>query len=136
VVGQVYLKESTEKISLDSVIVGQVEVEGVKKNVYGTVTAEFTTFKKMVSSKGLLDLQIYDPLAQRVINQQKMPGEFVWASEWATFKGDERALSKDQVARCKLREVPPPLPQDLFLEFCKPIYGQVTSHLERFYRSY
>jgi sarcosine oxidase delta subunit len=136
VVGQVYLKESTEKLSRDSVIVGQVEVEGVKKNVYGTVTAELTTFKKMVSSKGLLDLQIYDPLAQRVINQQKMPGEFVWASEWANFKGDERALTKDQIARCKLKEVPPPLPQDLFLEFCKPIYGQVTSHLERFYRSY
>jgi hypothetical protein len=136
VVGQVYLKESTEKISRDSVIVGQVEIEGIKKNVYGSVTAELTTFKKMVSSKGLLDLQIYDPQAQRVINQQKMPGEFVWASEWATFKGDERALTKDQIARCKLRDVPPPPPQDLFLEFCKPIYGQVTAHLERFYRSY
>lgn len=136
VVGQIYMKESTEKISRDSVIVGQVEVEGVKKNVYGTVTAELTTFKKTVSSKGLLDLQIYDPMAQRIINQQKMPGEFVWASEWANFKGDERALTKDQIARCKLKEVPPPPPQDLFLEFCKPIYGQVTSHLERFYRSY
>jgi hypothetical protein len=136
VVGQVYLKESTEKISRDSVIVGQVEVEGVKKNVYGTVSAELTTFKKMVTSKGLLDLQIMDPQAHRVVNQQKLPGEFVWASEWATFKGDERALTKDQVNRCKLREVPPPAPQDLFLEFCKPIYSQVTSHLERFYHSY
>jgi hypothetical protein len=136
VVGQVYLKESSERISRDSVIVGQVEVEGVKKNVYGTVKAELTSFRKTISSNGLMDLQIYDPIACRVVNQQKMPGEFVWVSEWATFKGDERALTKDQLKRCKLREVPPPPPQDLFIEFCKPIYGQITSHLERYYRNY
>lgn len=135
-VGQVYMKESTEKISRDSVVVGQVEVEGVKKNVYGKVSAELTLFRKTVSSNGILDLQIYDPIANRVINQQKLPGEFVWQSEWATFKGDERALTKVQLERCKLREVPPPAPQDLFTEFCKPIYGQVTSHLERYYRNY
>lgn len=136
VVGQVYFKEASEKISRDSVVVGHVEVEGVKKNVYGTVTAEFISFRKTVSSRGVLDLQIYDPMASRIINQQKMPGEFVWQSEWATFKGDERALSKKQLELCKLKEVPPPPPQDLFIEFCKPIYGQVTGHLERFYRSY
>ncbi len=136
VVGQMYLKESTQKVSRDSVIVGQVEVEGVKKNVYSTVTAEYTTFRKTVNSQGLMDLQIYDPVANRVINQQKMPGEFLWVTEWATFKGDERALTKAQLDRCKLKEVPPPPPQDLFIEFCKPIYSQVTGHLERYYRNY
>jgi hypothetical protein len=60
----------------------------------------------------------------------------VWQSEWGTFKGDERALTKKQLDICKLREVPPPPPQDLFIEFCKPIYAQVTGNLERFYRSY
>jgi sarcosine oxidase delta subunit len=136
VVGQVYLKESTETITRDSVVVGKVEVNGVKKDVYGKVTAQFTTFRKTVSSKGLMDMQILDPAANRVVNQQKMPGEFVWQSEWGTFKGDERALNKKQLDICKLREVPPPPPQDLFIEFCKPIYSQVTANLERFYRSY
>ncbi len=136
VVGQVYLKESTETLTRDSVVVGQVEVDGVKQNVYGKVTAQFTTFRKTVSSRGLLDMQIFDPVANRVVNQQKMPGEFVWQSEWGTFKGDERALNKKQLDVCKLREVPPPPPQDLFTEFCRPIYAQVTDNLQRFYRNY
>ncbi len=136
VVGQVFLKESTETFTRDSVVVGQVKVEGVNKDVYGKVSAQFTTFRKTISSRGLLDMQIYDPTANRVVNQQKMPGEFVWQSEWGTFKGDERALTRKQLEICQLREVPPPPPQDLFIEFCKPIYGQVTAHLQNYYRNY
>jgi hypothetical protein len=136
VVGQVFLKESTETFTRDSVVVGQVKVEGVIRDVYGKVSAQFTTFRKTVSSRGLLDMQIYDPAANRVVNQQKMPGEFVWQSEWGTFRGDERALTKKQLEICQLREVPPPPPQDLFIEFCKPIYTQVTAHLQNYYRNY
>ncbi len=136
VVGQVFFKESTETFTRDSVVVGKTEVNGVKKDVYGTVTAKYTVFRKTVSSRGLLDMQIYDPAADRVVNQEKLPGEFVWTSEWASFKGDERALDKKQLALCNRREVPPPAPQDLFIEFCKPIYSQVTSSLSRFYRNY
>jgi hypothetical protein len=136
VVGQVFLKESTETFTRDSVVVGQVKVEGINRDVYGKVSAQFTTFRKTISSRGLLDMQIYDPTANRVVNQQKMPGEFVWQSEWGTFKGDERALTKKQLEICQLREVPPPPPQDLFIEFCKPIYSQVTAHLQNYYRNY
>ncbi len=136
VVGQVYLKENTETFSRDSVVVGKTEVDGAKRNVYGTVTAKYTVFRKTVSSRGLLDMQILDPNANRIVNQEKLPGEFVWVSEWASFKGDERALDKKQLELCNRREVPAPPPQDLFIEFCKPIYSQVTGSLSRYYRNY
>ena len=29
--------------------------------------------------------------------QDKMPGEFIWISEWASFNGDDRALSQQQL---------------------------------------
>jgi hypothetical protein len=136
VVGQVYMKESTETFTRDSVVVGKVKVEGVEKPVYGTVSAKLTRFQKTVSSRGLMDLQIYDAASQRILSQNKMPGEFVWRSEWGAFNGDERALNKQQLTLCKSREIPPPAPQDLFIEFCKPIYTQVTSSLQSFYRNY
>ncbi len=136
VVGQVYMKESTEEIARDSVIVGQVKTENGSQNVYGTVKAKFTLFQKSISSKGLMDLQIFDPNTNRVMYQTKMPGEFVWRSEWGNYKGDERALTDKQVKIAHLREAVPPPPQDLFIEFCKPIYIQATNTLRDFYRNY
>jgi len=68
--------------------------------------------------------------------QDKMPGEFIWISEWASFNGDDRALSQQQLNMTKQREVQPPTPQDLFVEFTKPIYDQVTSRLSSFYSRY
>ncbi|MDJ1504808.1 hypothetical protein [Xanthocytophaga agilis] len=136
VVGQVYMKESTEEISRDSVIVGQVKTPAGNKNVYGTVKAKFTLFQKTISSRGLMDLQVMDPHTKRVLFQEKMPGEFIWKSEWASYKGDERALTDKQVKLSQLREAQPPAPQDLFIEFCKPIYTQATGTLRKYYQNY
>jgi len=136
VVGQVYMKESSEEVSRDSVVVGRVKTEAGNKNVYGTVKAKFVLFQKTISSRGLMDLQIMDPNTHRVVFQEKMPGEFVWRSEWASYKGDERALTDKQLKLTRLREAQPPPPQDMFIEFCKPIYSQSTNVLRRFYKNY
>jgi hypothetical protein len=37
-------------------------------------------------------------------------GQFIWFTEWSNFNGDERALSKDQLAMCSKKPVPPPRP--------------------------
>ncbi len=133
VVGQTYIKEKTKDFTQDSVIVGQVNVGGETKDVYGKVKAEFTTFTKYLDSKGLLDLRIYDGRTDRILFQRKMPGQYQWISEWATFKGDERALTNEQLELAKQREIPPPDPQFLFAQFCNPIYSQASGHLRRFY---
>lgn len=136
VVGQTYIKEKTREIRKDSVVVGQVEVDGETKDVYGTVKAEYTTFSKYLDSKGLLDLKIFDGRTDRVLFQRKMPGQYQWLSEWATYKGDERALTDEELKLSELREAPSPNPQFLFRQFCEPIYSQASGHLRRFYRNY
>ncbi len=135
-VGQEYVKETIEEVSRDSVVVGQVEVEGQSRDVYGTVKAKVSTFEKTVTSAGLLDLKIYDAHTNELLLQEKFNGEFVWTSAWGNYKGDERALSREQQAICELEEVPPPAAEDLFIEFSRPIYEQVTSRLRRFYKNY
>ncbi len=136
VVGQVYMKESSEEVLRDSVVVGQVKTESGNKNVYGTVKAKFILFQKTISSRGLMDIQVMDAQTNRVLFQEKMPGEFVWRSEWGSYKGDERALTDKQLKIAHLREAQPPQPQDLFIEFCKPIYTQATGTLRRYYQNY
>jgi hypothetical protein len=50
-------------------------------------------------------------------------------TQWGTLNGDERALTPEQIKLCSLRDVPPP-PQDLFVAFTQPIYGQITAKIQ------
>jgi hypothetical protein len=117
--------------------VGTVKLDdGTIKKVYGTVKAKLHSYRREVISRGTLDVSIEDFPMNRIISQRKFDGQFVWYNEWATFNGDERALSQDQLARCNLRPALPPPPQELFVQFTKPIYNQVTPFLRDFYQKY
>ena len=98
--------------------------------------ANVTQSRKTVRSAGLLDMQIKDFRTKRVVNQEKFNGEYNWMCEWAHFNGDERALTPAQLRKCKSQELLPPDPQQLFIEFSKPIYERLTSKLQTYYAKY
>lgn len=136
VVGQIYMKESSKTVTRDSVVVGTTEVDGEKVDVYGTVEAEFISYRKYIDSRGLLDMKIYDAVTDRILFQRKMPGEFNWVAEWATYKGDKRALTDEEFELTRLSEPPNPAPQFLFEQFCQPIYSRAVGHIKDFYSRY
>ncbi len=133
VVGQTYVKEKVEKLKKDSVVIGETRS---KQKIYGTVTATLSIFDKKISSSGLLDMTITDWASNKIIKRQKMPGTFVWQDSWASYKGDERALNSQQLRLTKKREVVPPPPDALFVEFTKPIYSQLVDEISYFYNKY
>jgi hypothetical protein len=135
-VGNSVLREKEETVTKDSVKVGEAKIEGKTVPVYNTVKAKLTTYRKELISNGLLSMIVVDAKTNGVLTTRKFTGEFVWVSQWARFNGDERALSDDQLRICKLREQQPPHPQDLFLEFTKPIYNQLIPAVRGFYQSY
>jgi hypothetical protein len=135
-VGNSVLKEKEEVVTRDSVKVGEAKVNGKSIPVYNTVKAKFTTYRKEVMSAGLLSMVIVDGKTNGVLTHRKFNGEYVWVSQWARFNGDDRALSDQQLSLCKLREQQPPAPQDLFLEFTKPIYNQLIPSIRSFYQNY
>jgi hypothetical protein len=98
------------------------------------VKAKVRQYEENVVSSGLLDFRIIDPRSKAVLTQEKLPGSFTWVMQWATFNGDERALTPELKKICSLRDVPPPPPQDLFVGFTQPIYGQITAKIQSFYR--
>lgn len=135
-VGQSKAFQKEETITRDSVKVGEVELEdGTKKPVLGTVSAKLITRRLEVLSGGILSMTVNDGFNKTRIYRDEMPGEFLWFAEWGTFKGDERALSEEQTKVCNSIEMSPPLPQDLFVEFTKPIYSQLTDKLNRYYQN-
>lgn len=135
-VGNTTLKEKEETVTKDSVRVGEVKLEGKTVPVYNTVKAKLTVTRKEVLSSGLLSMVVMDARTSGVLTHKKFNGDFLWVNSWARFNGDERALSAQQLAMCKQKEMQPPGAQDLFLEFSKPIYNQLIPALRGFYQSY
>lgn len=138
VVGQTYVKEKEASREKENVVIREVKVsEDSTRKEYGTVKATVTQFTKEISSSGLLDVKIIDARTNGVVSQQKFPGTFVYYDYWGFFNGDERALNKDDKKFIKKkREAPNPLPQDLFIEFTKPIFDQTTAFISDFYTSF
>ena len=82
------------------------------------------------------DLTISDWQTGKIIKRKKLPGTYIWQDQWANYKGDERALSRQQLAMTKRRETMPPAPAALFVEFTKPIYAQLVDEVNSFYSRY
>ncbi len=137
VVGETNIQTDRQTVtSKDSVKTGEANVNGKKVPVYGKVNAQIAKSRKAVRSRGILSLEIYDFQTNKVLSREEIPGEYTWVNEWASFNGDERALTNVELNMTKNREQLPPPPQQLFIEFTKPIYDQVTSRIKRFYEKY
>ncbi|MEQ9440889.1 MAG: hypothetical protein RIG62_17715 [Cyclobacteriaceae bacterium] len=113
-----------------------VEKHTSKRPVYDKVTAKLITTRVEISSGGILGLTVVDGGNNRVLHRDDLQGEHLWFAEWARYQGDKRALTEEQMALCNLPEAVPPPPQQLFVEFTKPLYDQFTASLNRFYRDY
>lgn len=89
-----------------------------------------------VSSQGLLNVKIEEFQSQKLILNQEIPGDFVWRNQYGVFVGDERVLTDQQVRILNNQAIPPPAPQDLFIEFTRPIYIRLTDRLTSYFRKY
>ena len=135
-VGNIRESSNTTEHKRDSVIVGTVKVEGKTYNSYNTVKARLTTFRREISSGGVLSLRIIDAQNNQDLLQQNLTGTYVWNTSWANFKGDDRALDNEQKKMCNREPQTPPTQQDLFIEFTKPIYSQAVSYIRSTHSRY
>lgn len=135
-VGNIRESSNTTEYKRDSVIVGTVKVKGKTYNSYNTVKARLTTFRREISSGGVLSLRIIDAQNNQDLLQQNLTGTYVWNTSWANFKGDDRALNNEQKKMCNREPETPPTQQDLFIEFTKPIYSQAVSYIRSAHSRY
>jgi tetratricopeptide (TPR) repeat protein len=130
--GNVHSNKTTTDVSRDSVVIATKD--NVK--IYGTVKARLTTNEKAITGTGVLDFKVFDNGLNKVITQEKFPSEYTWAIRWASFNGDERALTEDQLKMVNTVEASAPSPQFMFEEFTAPLYNQVISKIRDYYRNY
>jgi len=65
-----------------------------------------------------------------------MPSEYIWSIRWASYNGDKKALSDEELDMIEQSNLSIPSPQFMFEEFTAPLYDQVVSKLSNYYRRY
>lgn len=111
----------------------KIESRDSTKVQYKTYKAKLKTFTDQVVSGGSLRVRIIEPATDKLLSDDIIPGTYTWVNQYAMFVGDEEALDKNQLQLTKGKVLPLPPQQDLFIEFTKPIYGQLTPYLKRFF---
>jgi len=135
-VGNIRESTNTKEVKRDSVVVGTVKVEGKTYDSYNTVKAKITTFRREITSGGVLSVRIIDAQSKRLQQERNFSGQYVWTTVWANFKGDDRALTKEEKIMCNQQPQNQPQNQDLFIEFTIPIFAQTVSFVKSFYSRY
>lgn len=121
-----------EEVSRDSVVIATRNGE----DIYGTVKAKLAINEKSLVGSGLLDFRVKDLETTRILTQEKFPSEYRWTVRWATYNGDERALSAEQKAMVNVTNFDVPGPQYMFEEFAAPLFDQIISKIHSYYRNF
>lgn len=101
-----------------------------------TYRAKLKTYTDEVISSGRLNYKVIDFQQDKLMRDDLIPGSFTWVNQYAIFVGDELALTDQQYALTQNKVVPLPPNQELFIEFTRPIYDQLTGDLYGFFRRY
>ncbi len=131
-VGNVVRNEKEENVEKKV----KIESRDTTRIEYKKYVAKLKTYTDQVISAGSLHVRIYNASTDKLISDEIVPGSFTWVNEYAIFVGDREALDNRQFELTKRKSLPLPSEQDLFIEFTKPIYSQVTQNLNRFFRKY
>lgn len=129
-VGNTRETNNTSEMRKDDVLIGQSNGQPV----YGTVKAKFTRHRLEIASGGAMWVRIADASTGRIVRQTSLRDRSVWFTEWASFNGDERALSKEQLALASRRPQPIPPYQELFASFAMPLYAKAADFIARQYQ--
>jgi hypothetical protein len=82
-----------------------------------------------------LFLDIRDP-GRMILWSDKVPAEHRWASEFATYTGDERALSDSDKALLNKSQQAPPNEDEIVEQLLRQLASNATQRLRSYYSRY
>ncbi len=124
-IGGVDFSKRIMELSKDDVFLGEAETDsGELVKVYGTVHADYIEYCKTINSRARILIQRVNPNSAHVIGRQVIPSNFNWTEKWATYKGDKRALSDEQLKFAQYSEPTIPNPMWLFAQASEPLIGE------------
>jgi hypothetical protein len=131
-IGQPYDERNQRQVSKEVVVKEVVYKPDSIVKQYGTVRATITTTKRMLLSEGELYLTLKDPKG-RILWSDRFTGQHRWQTDFATYTGDERALSEsDRSLLNRNNNYNAPREEEIMGE----LYQQIQSDLSYRLRNY
>ena len=128
------LDESSAKEVSKQVVVKETvyKPDSVLKQ-YATVSAKIINTRRTLLSEGDLYLTLRDAKG-RVVWTDRFTGQHRWQTEFATYTGDERALSEnDRTQLGRTNNVTPPREEEIMRELYRQIQSDLSSRLRGYF---
>ncbi len=94
---------------------------------YQTVSGTLSITKQYFTATGDLEGRITDAVTRNNIADRRYTAQFGWQQEYATYRGDSRALSGNDLALLNNNNFQIPTKQDILNELYQRIYPQVKN---------
>ena len=100
-----------------------------KQPIYTTVTATLFITQVSTQARGTLSCRIIDPATNRTLLYENYPGGYNRREEYATYRGDSRALSNYDWAMVNRGRYTDPTRGNLFNEVLQQVYPRLISSI-------
>ncbi len=133
-IGRPYDQTQTRNVSKEVVIKEIVYKPDSVVKQYGTVTAQIVETRRTLISEGELYLSVRDDNG-RVLWNDIFRGEHRWETEFATYRGDERALSQNDrnLVNRNRNDYNTPREEDILKEVFRDIQNNMSYRLRDYY---
>lgn len=99
-----------------------------KKPIYTTVRATIYVTRRAIQASGNLSCTVTDGNNQRLL-WENFPASYNWTEEYATYRGDSRALSTYDWALINRSRIVDPNRRDIFLNVFRQVHPQLMSRI-------
>jgi hypothetical protein len=109
--------------------------DGKPQDIMENVIAKVTYYHKIKRGFSQSVVTITDAGSNAVLQNQNVDGNSAWQQDWASYTGDKRALSSQQVDLCNARESSPS-DQYLYNQAITDLQTNLSGQLKQFYSRY
>ncbi|MCY7421505.1 MAG: hypothetical protein LH478_07155, partial [Chitinophagaceae bacterium] len=103
---------------------------GDGKPIYTTVYATLYITQRYIEARGSLSVRITEPKTNRTVMYEDFPGGYTTQEEYATYRGDSRALSAYDWAIINNNRGSNPTRNNLFNEVMRQVYPQLINRIK------
>jgi hypothetical protein len=135
-IGRPYDESKTRTVTKEVVVKETVYSKDSVVKEYAKVTAHITTTKRLLVSTSELFIDVRDPEERTILWRDKVQAEHRWATEFATYTGDERALSDSDKALLNKKQEMPPREDEIVEGLLHRLTNNATQRLRSYYSRY
>lgn len=134
-VGRPYDESTTRTVTKEVVVKETVYSKDSVVKEYAKVQARITTTKRLLVSTADLFIDIRNP-DRLIMWRDNVKADHRWALEFATYTGDERALSDSDKAVLNKQQQRPPREEEIIEQLLHELANNATQRLRNYYSRY